>query len=151
MSGRKLLIDTNVFIGLEDEREVAPEFATLQALCAQHGVRIFVHERAADDIGRDRTAKRRALSLSKIQKFEQLRRVSEPPKGDLVAKFGPMPKPNDLVDVALLHALDINTVDFLVTQDQAFIPAPGEHRPPSATECLPCRMPSSGSEQLSSR
>jgi GNAT superfamily N-acetyltransferase len=118
MSGRKLLIDTNVFIGLEDEREVAPEFATLQALCAQHGVRIFVHERAADDIGRDRTAKRRAISLSKIQKFEQLRRVSEPPKGDLVAKFGPMPKPNDLVDVALLHALDINTVDFLVTQDQ---------------------------------
>ena len=46
MSGRKLLIDTNVFIGLEDEREVAPEFATLQQLCAQHNVRIFIHERA---------------------------------------------------------------------------------------------------------
>ena len=41
MSGRKLLIDTNVFIGLEDEREVAPEFATLQQLCAQYSVRIF--------------------------------------------------------------------------------------------------------------
>ena len=34
------------------------------------------------------------------------------------AKFGAMPKPNDEVDVALLHALDINAVDFLVTQDQ---------------------------------
>jgi GNAT superfamily N-acetyltransferase len=32
MSGRKLLIDTNASIGLEDEREVAPEFATLQQL-----------------------------------------------------------------------------------------------------------------------
>ena len=73
MSGRKLLIDTNVFIGLEDEREVAPEFATLQQLCAQHSVRIFIHERAADDIRRDRDAKRRAISLSKIRKFEQLR------------------------------------------------------------------------------
>jgi hypothetical protein len=51
MSGRKLLIDTNVFIGLEDEREVAPESATLQQLCAHHSVRIFIHERAADDIG----------------------------------------------------------------------------------------------------
>jgi ribosomal protein S18 acetylase RimI-like enzyme len=118
MSGRKLLIDTNVFIGLEDEKEVAPEFATMQQLCAQHGVRVFIHERAADDIGRDRDAKRRAISLSKIRKFEQLARVSQPPKGDLERRFGAMPKPNDEVDVALLHALDINAVDFLVTQDQ---------------------------------
>jgi hypothetical protein len=118
MSGRKLLIDTNVFIGLEDEREVAPEFATLQQLCAQHSVRIFIHERAADDIRRDRNDKRRAISLSKIRKFEQLQRVSQPPKADLEAKFGSMPKLNDEVDVALLHALDINAVDFLVTQDQ---------------------------------
>jgi hypothetical protein len=117
MSGRKLLIDTNVFIGLEDEREVAPEFATLQQLCAHHGVRIFIHERAAEDISRDRDARRRAISLSKIRKFEQLKQVSEPPKADLEARFGPMPRPNDEVDVALLHALDINAVDFLVTQD----------------------------------
>jgi hypothetical protein len=48
MSGRKLLIDTNVFIGLEDEREVDPEFATLQQLCAQHSVRIFIHERGSN-------------------------------------------------------------------------------------------------------
>jgi hypothetical protein len=117
MSGRKLLIDTNVFIELEDEREVAPEFATLQQLCAQHNVRIFIHERAAEDIGRDRNARRRAISLSKIRKFEPLQRVNEPPKADLEARFGAMQRPNDEVDVALLHALDINAVDFLVTQD----------------------------------
>jgi GNAT superfamily N-acetyltransferase len=118
MSGRKLLIDTNVFIGLEDEREVPPDFATLQQLCAQHGVRIFIHERAAEDIGRDRDTRRRAISLSKIRKFEQLKGVSQPPKADLEAKFGAMPKANDGVDVALLYALDINAVDFLITQDQ---------------------------------
>jgi GNAT superfamily N-acetyltransferase len=118
MSGRKLLIDTNVFIGLEDEREVPPDFATLQQLCAQHGVRIFIHERAAEDIGRDRDTKRRAISLSKIRKFEQLKGVSQPPKAELEAKFGAMPKANDEVDVALLYALDINAVDFLITQDQ---------------------------------
>jgi GNAT superfamily N-acetyltransferase len=118
MSGRKLLIDTNVFIGLEDEREVPPDFATLQQLCAQHGVRIFIHERAAEDIGRDRDTKRRAISLSKIRKFEQLKGVSQPPKAELEAKFGTMPKANDEVDVALLYALDINAVDLLITQDQ---------------------------------
>jgi hypothetical protein len=112
MSGRKLLIDTNVFIGLEDEREVPPDFSTLQQLCAQHGVRIFIHERAAEDVGRDRDTKRRAISLSKIRKFEQLKGVSQPPKAELEAKFGTMPKANDEVDVALLYALDINAVDF---------------------------------------
>jgi ribosomal protein S18 acetylase RimI-like enzyme len=65
----------------------------------------------------EQAAKRRAISLSKIRKFEQLKRVSQPPKADLEARFGAMPKPNDQVDVALLHALDINAVDFLVTQD----------------------------------
>jgi hypothetical protein len=123
MSGRKLLIDTNVFIGLEDEREVPPDFATLQQLCAQHGVRIFIHERAAEDIGRDRDTKRRAISLSKIRKFEQLKGVSQPPKAELEAKFGTMPKANDEVDVALLYALDINAVDFLITQDSQRISA----------------------------
>ena len=118
MTGRKLLIDTNVFIGLEDDREVAPEFATLQQLCNQHGVRIFIHERAAEDIGRDRNTKRRGISLSKIRKFEQLKQVSQPQKAHLESRFGAMPKPNDEVDVALLHALDINAIDFLVTQDQ---------------------------------
>jgi hypothetical protein len=97
MSGRKLLIDTNVFIGLEDEREVAPEFATLQQLCAQHSVRIFIHERRRRRHSRDRDVKRRAISLSKIRKFEQPKRVSQPPKADLEAKFGAMPKPNDAV------------------------------------------------------
>ena len=48
---------------------------------------------------------------------ETASRPCEPPKADLEAKFGAMPKPNDEVDVALLHALDINAVDFLVTQD----------------------------------
>lgn len=118
MSGRKLLIDTNVFIGLEDQKEVAPEFAELLHLCSQHAVRVFVHEAATEDIRRDRDKQRRAVSLSKVRKFEQLTRVSQPSRADLELRFGAMPKPNDVVDVALLHALDIGAVDFLVTQDQ---------------------------------
>jgi ribosomal protein S18 acetylase RimI-like enzyme len=118
MSGRKLLIDTNVFIGLEDPKAVAPEFAQLLQLCHQYSVRVFIHERARDDIARDRDRNRRDISLSKVQKFEQLKGVSQPPRTELEARFGSMRKPNDVVDVALLHALDIGAVDFLVTQDE---------------------------------
>ena len=52
MTDRKLLIDTNVFIGLEDQREVAPEFAELLQLCNQHSIHVFVHDAAFDDIGK---------------------------------------------------------------------------------------------------
>ncbi len=62
MSGRKILIDTNVFIGLEDQKEVPPNFAKLQQLCGQHSIRVFVHEAAVEDIRRDKDLERRKIS-----------------------------------------------------------------------------------------
>jgi predicted GNAT family N-acyltransferase len=118
MTGRKLLIDTNVFIGLEDQKEVAPELAAMVQQCNQYGVHIFIHEAALDDIKRDKDVARRRVSLSKVNKFEQLKGIPIPPGAELIARFGQMPKPNDIVDVALMHALDIGAVDFVITQDQ---------------------------------
>jgi ribosomal protein S18 acetylase RimI-like enzyme/rRNA-processing protein FCF1 len=118
MPSVKLLIDTNVFIGLEDQKEVSPEFSKMIELCGKHGVHVFVHEMALEDIKRDKDAARRKVSVSKVKKFELLKKVKQPSTTKLVATFGPMPKPNDVVDVALLHALQIKAVDFVVTQDQ---------------------------------
>jgi ribosomal protein S18 acetylase RimI-like enzyme len=118
VTDRKLLIDTNVFIGLEDQREVAPIFAELLQLCNQHSIHVFVHDAALSDIGRDTNIARRNVSFSKVRKFEQLKNVRQPSRAKLEQQFGPMPKPNDVVDVALLYALDIGAVDFLVTEDQ---------------------------------
>jgi hypothetical protein len=69
MSAPKYLIDTNVFIGLEDSKEVSPEFASLIQLAARHGVGVFVHEAARDDLARDANVNRRRISLSKAAKF----------------------------------------------------------------------------------
>jgi hypothetical protein len=71
---------------------------------AQHGVRVFVHERALADIERDQNAARKAVTRSKIRKFEQLTGIKAPPHDELVARFGAVNKDNDVVDVALLHA-----------------------------------------------
>jgi GNAT superfamily N-acetyltransferase/rRNA-processing protein FCF1 len=117
MSGHKVLIDTNVIIELEDHKEVSPVFARFLQLCAQHGVRIFVHELALADIERDTNLVRRGVTRSKIKKFEQLTGIKQPPGEVLAEQFGPIKKENDLVDVALLHALDIGAVDFVVSQD----------------------------------
>jgi hypothetical protein len=136
MTGRKLLIDTNVFIGLEDQKEIAPEFAKMRQLCNQHAVRVFVHEAASEDIKRDTDVARRKVSLSKVKKFEQLTNVKQPSSADLEAHFGAMPKPNDVVDVALLHALDIGVVDFLVTLDQGIHGRAKRCTPPLADRVL---------------
>lgn len=118
MSTQTYLIDTNVIIHLEDNKTVEPAFSALTSLAAKHKVDIFVHEAARDDVGRDKDARRRAISLSKLGKFQTLSKVRGLSVTDLSIEFGPLPKHNDIVDATLLHALQIGAADFLVTQDR---------------------------------
>lgn len=118
MSRYKLLIDTNIFIGLEDPKEVDPGLAELSRKCSQHQVRIFIHEEAVNDIQRDKDKSRREISLSKIRKFETLKGLTLPNRDALEKTFGHISRQNDEVDVSLLFALSARAVDFLVTQDQ---------------------------------
>ncbi len=118
MSTQTYLIDTNVIIHLEDNRTVEPAFSSFTSLAAKHKVDVFVHEAARDDIGRDNDAVRRRISLSKLKKFQLLTKVRGLTSTKLEAEFGPLSKPNDVVDATLLHALQIGAADFLVTQDR---------------------------------
>ncbi len=118
MSVQSYLIDTNVVIELEDNHSVNPVFAEFQNLASKHKVGVFVHEAAKDDIARDKNTNRRGISLSKIEKFQTLNKVTELTLEQLEGLFGELAKPNDVVDATLLHALSIGAVDFLVTQDQ---------------------------------
>jgi len=118
MSSLNYLIDTNVFIGLEDDKQVDTEVASFLALANKHGVGVFIHEAAKDDIARDRDENRRAISLSKISKFQTLKKVRGLTPSALSSQYGDLPKPNDVVDATLLHALDTGAIDFLITEDR---------------------------------
>ena len=117
MSRQMYLIDTNVLIGLEDNHAVIPVLADLISLASKHQIGVFVHEAARDDIKRDKDAKRRKISLSKLRKFQILSKVMGLTSKELDALFGPSRTPNDEVDAILLHALHIGAVDCLVTED----------------------------------
>jgi GNAT superfamily N-acetyltransferase/predicted nucleic acid-binding protein len=117
MSAFKFLIDTNVFIGLEDPKEIDGNFAELIRKCSEHGVRVFVHEASVQELTHDRDQERQAVALSKARKFEQLSGMPLPAKNFLETELGVISRPNDQVDVTLLHALKVNAVDFLITQD----------------------------------
>lgn len=129
MSTQTYLIDTNVIIHLEDNRTVEPAFSALTSLAAKHKVDIFVHEAARDDVGRDKNAARRAISLSKLDKFQALSKVRGLTTADLADAFGPLPKHNDVVDATLLHALHISAADFLITQDRGLHERARRHSP----------------------
>lgn len=118
MSHQAYLIDTNILIGLEDNHTVEAAYSKFLSLAATHKVDVYVHEAAKDDIARDTDAKRRGISLSKIEKYRLLKRQRGLKQSDLEADFGQLKKPNDVVDATLLHTLEQGAADFLVTQDK---------------------------------
>jgi len=118
MSVPNYLIDTNVFINLEDATQVRPDFAEMVALAQRHSVGVLVHEAAVDDIKRDKDQTRREVSLSKLKKFNTIAKVMDLTTADLAAEFGPLPKHNDVVDATLLHALRLGVASFLITEDR---------------------------------
>jgi ribosomal protein S18 acetylase RimI-like enzyme len=118
MSTQTYLIDTNVIIGLEDNHTVKPAFASLLSVAAKHKVDVLVHEAARDDISRDKDALRRSISLSKLDKFQSLRKVRGLERSELERRFGPLSRPNDIVDATLLDSIDRGAADFLVTEDR---------------------------------
>jgi hypothetical protein len=81
-------------------------------------VDILVHEAARDDIQRDRDISRRNISLSKLEKFQLLRKVRGLERCELEHKFGHLARPNDVVDATLLDCLERGAADFLVTEDR---------------------------------
>jgi predicted nucleic acid-binding protein len=118
MSTRTYLIDTNVIIGLEDNHAVQPAFAQLLSKASKHKVDVMVHEAARDDIQRDRNVTRRNISLSKLEKFQLLRKVRGLEQSELERKFGHLARPNDVVDATLLDCIERGAADFLVTEDR---------------------------------
>jgi hypothetical protein len=136
MSAPKYLIDTNVLIGLEDPQEVSPEFASLTQLAAKHGVGVFIHEAARDDLARDSDVRRRRISLSKAGKFPLIRKVRGLTKDALETEFGSLPRPNDVVDATLLHALKLGVADFVVSEDRGLHDRARRHVPELARRVL---------------
>lgn len=119
MNGFKLLIDTNILIGLEDNKLITSSFTELSKKCQQYQTTLFVHEASKQDIERDRDLNRRAITLSKLNKFPLVDGIHLPSKESLESVYGPIKSDNDHIDVVLLYTVHkVNATDFLVTEDR---------------------------------
>src|SRR5262249_19111561 len=92
-------------------------FSEIVRLCSEHAVGLFVDGANYDDVARDSDDARRAVTLSKLEKFQKLRSLPSRPEHEWVARFGAINSDNDRSDVRLLAAVDAKAVDFLVSQD----------------------------------
>lgn len=136
MNAPTFLIDTNIFIELEDPKEVPFEYAEFARLASRHGLSVLVHQASAEDIARDKDAKRRGISQSKFSKFESIGGLRGRTEDELAELFGPLKKPNDVVDATLLDALGLGVVDFLVTQDVGLHDRAEKYAPALASRVL---------------
>ena len=142
MIGPKILIDTNILFGLEDNKAIDSKFSELQQKSQKYGIQLYVHEASKQDIARDRDPNRQNITLSKLDKFLQLEGIPIPDVEYLENKYGRIRKNkgNDLVDVTLLHSLyEVGAVDFLISQDIGCL----LYTSPSPRDQRGSRMPSS--------
>jgi len=112
----QILIDTNILIGLEDNKEIDRSYAEFAALCSSNQIALCVHESAIDDINRDLNIGRRNISLSKLAKYKQVSRSPYPEQAK-EEKFGLIKSPNDDVDTDLLVTLHQGVTSLLITED----------------------------------
>jgi GNAT superfamily N-acetyltransferase/rRNA-processing protein FCF1 len=113
----KILLDTNIIIQLEDNKQVSEQFSKLIRHCNEHAISTFVHPASIEDIKRDKDVGRRNITLSKVKKFQQLESVLSPPEAKLAELYGTLNKANDICDAKMLHTVDKGIVDVFVTED----------------------------------
>src|SRR5690554_7936192 len=69
----RVLIDTNILIHLEDNKVINESFAQFYRLAISNNCKVMYHPLAIPkDLNRDKDARRREITMSKLQKYEKL-------------------------------------------------------------------------------
>ena len=113
----RILIDTNIFIPLEDSSSVLDEsFSELVRLSNENNHQILAHPSSIDDIERDDDKERKEISLSRIRKYSFL---EDPPiLSDQETDSLGLKNDNDRVDNEILFAIYKDAANILVTEDR---------------------------------
>jgi len=113
----RILLDTNIFIPLEDSSiEIDEKLAELNR-CVSGKHQLLIHPDTTLDINRDKDEERKKRIITRLSKYPEL---ESPPELDSELEenlFGKPKKDNDTVDNRILYALKSNCVHWLITED----------------------------------
>lgn len=116
----RILLDTNLLIGREDPTLLSRDLADLLEILARNRLPVVIHPATLAEVEGDKILERRERTLSKLRAYPLL---EDPPRPstEFIALCGGVATPHDLVDIALLKAVDSSAVSFLITEDQGLV------------------------------
>ena len=113
----RILIDTNVFIHAESDKEISSELAKIHSICMKNNITLMVHPASLQDIQRDTEDNRRAIHASKFKKYPVLESPGEPDE-QFLSVVGEGSRHQDKIDNEILYSVIKNAVNYLITEDK---------------------------------
>lgn len=115
----RILIDTNIFIGRENDHVLSNELQALLKILNSKQIEILIHPKSIEEIKRDSNISRKNIALSKLNTYPRLEHSPDQNKDDdFLTAVGVPSKINDEIDNAILYAVYKDAVDFLITEDK---------------------------------
>lgn len=114
----RILLDTNIFIPLEDSSIDIDEALTELNRMISGKHQLLVHPATATDLANDKDKDRRKKILARLNKYPKLESPPTFSEGEEEALMGMPKKENDQVDNLILLAVHKNCVHWLVTRDE---------------------------------
>ena len=111
----RILIDTNIIIGLEYNKVIDGSFSEFYQYAVSNQCDIFFHQACLEDIANDRNLERRNIILSKSKKYSILPNPAEVTE-EFVNMLGQKNK-NDIIDNIQLFQIYKGYVELFVTED----------------------------------
>ncbi|AZJ36441.1 hypothetical protein D6T69_13285 [Tenacibaculum singaporense] len=112
----RILIDTNILIGLEDNKVISEAFAKFYRIAITNECSVLYHPQAIPvDVSRDKNTNRKKIIISKLNKYESLENYAKLP--DDFNKQLNSTKINDEIDNKQLFQLYKGFVDYFITHD----------------------------------
>jgi hypothetical protein len=68
----KILIDTNIKINLEDNKEIEGNYSDLNRICGENGIQILIHESSYEDILQDKDETRKKSLYQSWRNIQEL-------------------------------------------------------------------------------
>jgi predicted nucleic acid-binding protein len=115
----RILIDTNIFIGRENDHVLSDELQALLKILNSKQIEILIHPKSFEDIKRDSNINRKSIAISRLNTYPILEHSPDQNKDDAYLSIvGTPSKINDEVDNAILYSVYKDAVDFLITEDK---------------------------------
>lgn len=116
----KVLLDTNIYIYLEDNKKIAADIIEIaKILFDSEELKIVIHPKTFKEIKKYPNDNEREIFLSKISVFPKIDNPPIPPKS--FHKSVGVKSENDIIDNEMLYAVRQNCVKYLITNDNSLI------------------------------